>query len=339
MQQIQKYNWLLVGLFLPLIFFLVACSESTGVGVGMSSDGPGTNVAENGHIGLLTLPDLEALDLDGDPLQVVATTSIIGDVVSQVGGQAIDLTVLIGQEQDPHGFVPAAQDLTAVAEADVLFVNGWYLEEGLAGDLLNIGRDVPVIAISANIEPLMTGNDDQHATGADPHVWLSISNVRQWVKNVETVLGNLDPGNKTAYETNAAAYMAELDALEAFTNAELAKIPPQNRLLVTNHDSLGYFAQDYDFEIIGTVIPGASNLSEPSANDLAKLITTMKNHDLCVLFGDSAVSDDLARTAGAELDNCEAVQVLPLNTGSTGPTGSYVGMYKENVETIVAGLR
>ena len=171
---------------------------------------------------MLVLPQLSAAELNGESLRVVATTSIIGDVVAQVGGEAIDLTVLIEPGQDAHSYEPAAQDLTAVANAHVIFLNGWNLEAGLVDDLENIGEAVSIVPISANIEPLTFGEDehedegeehekeDEHGhSSADPHVWFNIHNVEQWVENVEHILSELDPANAATYQANAASYATQ----------------------------------------------------------------------------------------------------------------------------------
>ncbi len=298
---------------------------------------------------MLTLPALEAVTLEGQPLRVIATTSIIGDVVAQVGGDAIELTTLMGPGQNPHNYEPAAKDLTAVSEAQVIFINGWDLEEALVDDLEAIGAGAFIIPVSARIEPMAfripkakVGDDHDHGD-PDPHVWTSIHNVEQWVENIENALSELDPAHAEAHQANAEAYLTELETLEAYTEAQLADIPTEERLLVTNHSAFGYFARDYDFEVLGTVIPGMSTLSEPSARDLAELIATMEEQDICTIFTETTVSDALAQTVAAELSGCDDVKVLPLYTGAVGPTGSgadsYIGMFRANVDTIVEGMQ
>ena len=297
---------------------------------------------------VLELPELEAVDLSGGPLKVVATTSIIGDVVAQVGGETIELTTLMAAGQDPHSYEPGAQDLTAVAQAHVIFVNGWDLEEALVHDLEEIGEEIPLVPISANIEPLTVAEGDTHDeahshSGADPHVWFNIGHVEQWVTNAQHILSDLDPANADLYSKNATTYLNVLDLLEGTIKTQLAQIPSENRFLVTNHDSLSYFAQAYDFTILGTVIPGVSTVAEPSASDVADLIESMKTHNLCTIFTETTVSDNLAQTVAAELNNCDTVQVLQLYTGSIGPAdsnaNSYIYMFQANVETIVNGLQ
>ena len=303
----------------------------------------------------LTLPDLEAAGLDGAPLKVVATTSIIGDVLAQVGGSAIEQITLMEPGQDPHSYEPTPQDMATVSEAHVIFVNGWDLEEALVHDLKDIAEGIPIVPVSANIEPLAFGGQaheeeetdrdgDEHPhTGADPHTWFSVHNVEQWVENIKRVLSDLDPANAEAYERNAQAYLAELEELNAYVETQLASIPVKNRFLVTNHNSFGYLARDYDLEVLGTVIPTVSTLAEPSASDLAALIQEMGERGICTLFTETTLSDKLAQTVAAELDGCDEVHVFKLYSGAVGPPGSgadsYIGMFRHNVDTIVQGLK
>jgi ABC-type Zn uptake system ZnuABC Zn-binding protein ZnuA len=309
-----------------LILIAVACSET----------------ASDDHSGDLTLPALTALELDGRKLNVVATTNIIGDVVTNIGGDAIELTVLLGPNQDPHSYEATPGDLIALEEADIIFSNGWDLEERLAEQIEDTFGDKSVL-ISAEIEPrdFDETHDDHSHENADPHVWFDIDNVAQWAINTESVLSQLNPDNAAIYASNLADYSAELDTLATDVDQMLSAIPANQRKLVTNHDSLGYFAGAYNFELVGTVIPGFSTSAEPSASELAALIDAMTQAGVCTVFVETTASDALAATVSAELDQCDAVQVLPLYTGSlgSGDASSYIGMFRANVETIVEGLK
>lgn len=336
---------------------LAACLLLTGLLIGCSGDEPTAVTDIDGAIieedadhdaheaegGMLALPTLQSVDLSGGKLRVIATTGIIGDVVAQVAGDAIELTTLMGPGQDPHSYEPGARELTAVADAHLIFVNGWNLEEGLIKNLVAIGENALIVPISANIEPLSMPPNPKGVTGVDPHVWVSIHSVEQWVKNISAVLSVLDSTNAAVYAANADRYLGELAILDAYAQEQLAVIPAGQRVLVTNHRAFSYFARDYDFEMLGTVIPGLSSLSEPSADDLADLIGKMESRSVCAIFTETTVSDQLAQVVAAELTVCDAVKVLPLYTGSLGPPGSgadnYLGMMQFNVDTIAAGLR
>lgn len=297
----------------------------------------------------LRLPIVEPMTAAGERLQVVATTSIIGDVVRQVGGEAIDLTVLMQPGQDPHSYQPGAADLTAVADADLIFMNGWNLEEALVGDLVAIGREATLIPVSAGITPrLLSEDDDEHDGGShvhgpvDPHVWQSVPNVIRWVENIRQVLSAADPANATRYETSAAAYSRSLQQLDEDLRAMLAAIPEDRRVLVTNHDNLGYFADAYGFEVAGTIIPSISSLAEPSAGELAKLIGAMRSRGICTLILEATAAGQVARTLKNELTDCDEVRLVLLYADALGPPGSgaesYIGMMQTNAAALVKGL-
>lgn len=293
------------------------------------------------------------------PLKVVATTSIIGDVAAQVGGEGIDLTTLMAPGQDPHSYEPSTTDLTRVAEADVILINGWDLEEGLVGDLANIAGEERLVVVSDGITPLAADADgvhedegedaeddhdeDEHGHGEeDPHVWMDPANVRQWARNMAAVFGEHDAENAALYAANATAYEQTLTELEQEMEAALAAIAPQQRKLVTNHDALAYFARRFDFEVVGTVIPAASTLAEPSAQALVALVEVMRAEGVCTIFAETTANTRLAETVAGELEACAQVEVRRLYTGALGEEGSgaesYIGMMQKNVAEIVAGL-
>ncbi len=293
------------------------------------------------------MPDIAAIETEG-PLRVLATTSIIGDVVGRVGGEAIALTTLMKPGQDPHSYQPGAADLAQAANAHLIFINGWGLEEALADDLATIGQGAILVPVSAGIQPLPLDPDaaeeegHPHPGAADPHVWQDVANVRRWVENIRLALGAADPANAALYDGNAAAYLAELEQLDADIRATLEAIPAGRRVLVTNHNNLGYFAAAYDFRLLGTVIPGASTLAEPTARDLADLKGLMESAGICVVFIETTASEQLARTLAQELSACPTVDVMTLYSDALGPPGSsadsYIGMMRANAATLVEGL-
>lgn len=312
---------------------------------------PATTATDGDAGGPLELPDVSAMTAAGVRLQVVATTSIIGDVVRQVGGEAIDLTVLMQPGQDPHSYQAGAADLTAAADADLIFVNGWNLEEGLVSDLATIGGEAQLVPVSAGIDPRTLSqdegehgeDDDGHAHGpADPHTWQDVANVMLWVDNIQQTLRAADPANAAHYEANAAAYRQALQQLDDELRATLAAIPAERRVLVTNHDNLGYFAGAYGFEVTGTVIPSISSLAEPSAGALAALIELMRSQGICTLILETTAADRLARTLENELTDCAEIRFVTLHTDALGPAGSgaesYTGMMRANAAALAEGL-
>ena len=164
-----------------------------------------------------------------------------------------------------------------------------------------------------------------------------------WASNILHALEDLDPANEELYEANAETYIEELMALDQYIRDQVRPIPQENRKLVTSHDSLGYFGRAYSFEIIGTLIPGLSTMAEPSASDLAALITEMRAEGVCAIFVETIASDRLGQVVAGELTGCANVQVATLYTGALDEPGSgadsYIGMMRANVDTIVSALK
>jgi len=285
------------------------------------------------------LPKLEAVtfaEADNKRLRVVATTSIVGDVVAQVGGDAIELTVLLKPGQDPHAYQPNAQDLGIASNAHVIFVNGFDLEESLLEDLASAAEGVAMVAVSAGIEPVEgdAHDEEEHHHAQNPHVWFNVSHVERWTDNIEQVLSDLDPANAESYHSHAQTYQAELATLDGLVRETVDAIPEENRKLVTNHDAFAYLADAYGLEIIGTVIPTFSTNAEPSASNLSELIETIKKEQAPAIFIDSSASEELAQVVADET----GAAVFELYTEALGEAGSgadsYIGMMRANIERI-----
>jgi len=282
------------------------------------------------------IPLVSANLAPGDHLAVIATTSIVGDVVAQVGGNVIDLTVLLPSGIDPHSYEPAAADAARMRDADVIFANGLNFEQGLQPNLNALAGVVPVIQVSDGVDVISSGD---HVSD-DPHTWQDPTSVIVWANNIANVLSTLDPANADSYQSNAEAYSTELESLDAWITEQVGIIPADRRKLVTNHDTFAYFARRYDFQIIGTLLGNASEGAEPSAGELAALVETIQSEDVPAIFIENTLSDRIATVVSEELDH--PVQVLTLYTDSLGPPGSgaesYLGLMQTNVATIVAAL-
>jgi len=282
-------------------------------------------------------------------VQVVATTTLVGDVVQVVGGDLLNLTVMLPAGSDPHGFNPTPQDVTRAAQADVVFINGLDLEEFMTEMLENAAADMNIVELSAHIEaiPLGEDHDDEHADEDDehehgefdPHVWWNPLNVATWADEVAEELARLDPENGAVYEANAAAYRQELVALDEWIKEQVAQIPAENRILVTDHDSLGYFVDSYGFELVGTVFPGLSTQAEPSAQDLAELTTTIRAYGVPAVFVGTTVSQSLANQVAQETDTDIISIYTDSLSGEDGPADTYLAFMRSNVEAIVGALK
>ena len=281
----------------------------------------------------------------GEKLRVAVTTSILADIVGRVGGEHIELVSLIPVGVDPHAFEPTPGDARTLAEADIIFVNGFGLEAFMADLIQQAGGGAPVVSVSEGIAPLPFEGEahedgdpgrDEHA--ADPHLWLDPNNVIQWTDNIEAALQAVDPARADDYAAQAEATRGELNALDREIREIVAGIPPENRILVTDHDELAYFADEYDFTLVGTVIPGASSLAEPSAAQLAELLDQVRALRVPAVFVSSVVHPGLVETFAADAGIQVATLYAHSLTGPDGPAPNYVDLMRYNAETIAAAL-
>jgi ABC-type Zn uptake system ZnuABC Zn-binding protein ZnuA len=275
----------------------------------------------------------------GETLRVVATTNIVGDVVRQIGGDRIALTVLMEPGVDPHSYVPTPADTAAVYDAHVVFANGLGLEESLEEMLESTGGDATQVHLSDDLAVREgPGDDDHEHEGVDPHVWLDVRNVIHWTETIKDTLGALDPINAEAYRGNAAAYARELEKLDAWVVQQMATVPEGSRKLVTNHPAFGYFASRYGLEQVGTVYP-ISPAAEPSAQEIAALEDAIRGYGVPAVFAESTVNPKLAQQVAEDT----GVRLVPLYSGSLGGPGSGVESYLElmryDVTAIVEALR
>lgn len=272
-------------------------------------------------------------------VRVVATNSILGDLVENVGGGNVDLTTLVGPNGDAHTFEPAPSDNAELAEAGVVFQNGLGFEPWL-GDLYeSSGSEAERVVVTDGIEPLPIAagehgheDEDAHAAGEagglDPHVWHDVDNTVVMVKAIRDALSEADPANARAYEKNAGRYISELAALDAGVREEVASIPEENRVLFTSHDTFGYFAERYGFEVDTALASASTEAGDPSAGQTARLVEEVEESGVPAIFADNVsdagVMEGIASEAGVEL-------APPLYTDALGGPGSRGGTYVEMV--------
>ena len=282
-------------------------------------------------------------------LEIIATTTIVGDVVKQVAGDALEVEVLLPPGIDPHGFQPTPQDVVRIAEADVIFANGAGLEEFLEPMLKNAGGNAEVVYVSEGISLLeaeeVHGHEgeseseaEEHAEG-DPHTWFDPNNVILWTENIERKLSTLDPSNASSYAANASDYQDQLIELDAWIQGEVSQLPEANRQLVTDHTSFTYFTSRYGFEQVGAVIPSYSTLSEPSAQELAILEDAIRDLGVKAIFVGENASPGLMERVAKDT----GVQLISLYNGSLsgpdGPAPNYLEFMRYNVSVIVEALK
>jgi zinc/manganese transport system substrate-binding protein len=271
----------------------------------------------------------------GDPPQIVVTTNILGDVVEQLVGDDAEVEVVMPPNADPHDFAASAQQAASMREADALVVNGLGFEEGL-GDTIEAAEadGVPVITATDAIDPLPLGD------GEDPHLFTDPVRMAAAAERIAEELAAEIPSLDTPDgEGRVADYLGALDGLDADVEAMLAGIPADERLLVTNHEVFGYFADRYDFEVLGAIIPGGSTLAEPSAADLADLVAVIDERDVPAIFAEASSPARLADALAAEGADVEVVELYSESLGEPGSPGdTYLGMVRTNAERIAAAL-
>lgn len=292
--------------------------------------------------------------VSGDGLKVVASTTIIGDVVAQVGGDLISLTVMLPPGTDPHTFEPRPQDVAALSDAHVVVISGLGLEESLE-PALEANAKGAIVHASAGIEVLAfegeeheeeehegeehEGEESHAHEDGDPHTWTDPNNVIIWTLNIAAALAEADPANADAYQVNAEAYIASLRDLDAWIRSEVAGIPPERRKLVTDHRAFGYFADEYGFEQVGALVGSFSTNASSSAQEIAALEDAIRAQNVPAVFVGTTVNPALAEQVAQDT----GTQIVSVYTGSlTAPGGeadSYLAFMRYNVSAIVEALK
>lgn len=282
-------------------------------------------------------------------LRVVASTTLVGDVVKQIGGDRISLTVLLPIGADPHTFEPRPQDAAAISDAQIIFLNGLELEHSLepviqsnaTGKIIEVSNGIEVLPFNENQSEINTapaGENHNHAAG-DPHTWMDPTLVMIWAQNIAAALSESDATNAGYYEANSKAYISELSDLDEWIKTEVAAIPVEQRKLVTDHEAFGYFAHRYGFEVIGLVVASLSTSASPSALEIAALEDTIRQQGVPAIFVDSTANPVLAQQVAQDT----SVKLVTIYSGSLGDVNSgiasYIEFMKTNVLAIVDGLK
>ena len=266
-----------------------------------------------------------------DRLNVVASFSILGDLVRNVGGASVDVTTLVGPDGDAHVYVPTPADAKRIAGAKLVFVNGLGLEGWLPRLVQSAGNKAVIITATAGIAPLKLGSD------ADPHAWQSVVNAKIYVGNIRDALEAANPADAATFKSNADAYLAKLDALEREVREAVAKIPESRRKVISTHRAFGYFAAAYGVEFIAPL--GVSTQSEASARDIAGIITQIRAAKIPAVFleniSDPRLIRQIAAETGARVGGTLYSDSL---TGEKGDSPTYIDMVRHNIKALTSAL-
>jgi zinc/manganese transport system substrate-binding protein len=264
-------------------------------------------------------------------LNVVASFSILADFVKNVGGDKVDLATLVGPNSDVHVYAPAPSDAKRVADAKLLIINGLGLEGWLPRLVQSSGSKAAIVTASNGIAPL------KHGPEADPHAWQSVANAKIYVANVRDALAAADPGDAAAFHANADRYLAELDALDAEVRAAVARIPPERRKVISTHNAFGYFAAAYGIAFIAP--SGVSTENEPSARDIAAIITQIRTEKIPAVFLENISDDRLIRRVAAETGaKVGGALYSDSLTGEKGPAPTYIDLVRHNIKALTSAL-
>ena len=341
---LRRASWLALAI---LLLWATACGSASPAPAGPTRDAAATGAPS------------------GKKMTVVATTTIIADLAKNVAGDTATVTSLLTPGVDPHTFQPAPRDSQILAGADLILENGLGYEEWLEQVIQNSGTKARRIVVSKGLTPRRgAGAGEVHDAAAfkaeddesdhmdqvtllpgqklayDPHMWLDVQAAMKYVENIRDALVQYDIRNATAYRANAEPYLAQLKDLDAYLTQEAASLPQERRKLVTNHETFGYFAERYGFEVVGAVIPSVSAEAQPSAQDVARLVDAIKAQRVPAVFAESTVNprlaEQIAHDAGVKV-------VTTLYTDSLSeagkPADTYVKMMRYDMDEIVKALQ
>jgi len=266
-----------------------------------------------------------------DRLNVVASFSILGDLVRNVGGERVNVTTLVGPDGDVHVYVPTPADAKKIADARLVFVNGLGLEGWLPRLVQSAGNKATIITATSGIAPLKLGSD------ADPHAWQSPLNAKIYVTNIRDALVAAAPADAEAFKSNANAYLAKLDALDGEVRQAVAQIPENRRKVISTHRAFGYFAAAYGVEFVAP--QGVSTESEASARDIAGIITQIRAAKIPAVFleniSDPRLIRQIAAETGARVGGTLYSDSL---TGEKGDSPTYIDMVRHNIKALTSAL-
>lgn len=279
-----------------------------------------------------------AQDKPAEKIKAVATFSILGDLVKNVGGDRVEVSTLVGPNGDAHVYSPTPADAQAISKAKIMFVNGLGLEGWMTRLASSAGSKTITVTATTGIKPLKMEDEDKPGQMVtDPHAWQSVANAKIYVANIRDGLIKADPAGRSVYEANAKAYLAKLTALEADVRAVIAKIPAERRRIITTHDAFGYFGVAYGMKFIAP--EGVSTESEASAKDVAKIIDQIRKEKIPAVFveniSDPRLMEQIARETKAKIGGTLYSDAL---SKADGPAATYIDMMHNNIRQFGAAL-
>ena len=292
---------------------------------------------------------LSGASFAAEPVPVVASFSILGDLVRVVGGERVSVITLVGPDEDAHVFEPKPTDAKTLVQSRLLIVNGLGFEPWAQKLAKSAGYKGETVVASRGVKPLVMAEEDAHGEKghkdkghhhdeADPHAWQNPHNVVLYTRNIAAALAKVDPAGATAYQTNANAYVKELQALDTWAKAQFAAIPADKRKAITSHDAFGYLAAQYQIKFLAP--QGVSTDAEPSAREVAQLIRQIPRERIKAVFVENMSNPkllaQLGKDAGVTVGPALFVDAL---SAAGGRADSYLKLMRHNVTQLAAGMR
>lgn len=282
-------------------------------------------------------------DLAGRKIKAVCTIGMVADIVRVVGGERVEVEGLMGPGVDPHLYKASEGDVRKLSGADIIFYNGLNLEGKMADLFVRMSATRPTVAVTQGMDEKQLREPPEFAGHYDPHVWFDVTLWMSAVKQVEQTLAKLDPAHATDYAARGAAYLKELETLDAFVKKRVAEIPKERRVLVTAHDAFGYFGVRYDIEVVA--LQGISTATEAGVGDVKRLVDLVVERRIKAIFVESSVPKrtieavvEAARSRGQEVK--VGGELFSDALGNPGTEeGTYLGMIRHNLNTIVEALK
>jgi ABC-type Zn uptake system ZnuABC Zn-binding protein ZnuA len=287
-----------------------------------------------------------------DAVKVLASTTFLADMAQNVAGDRLTVESLLPVGADPHAYQVAPSDVAKIAESNLLILNGVEYEHFIESLLENAGGERLVIEATAGLEPhaMEEHEDEEHAAetestqgdeheAGDPHMWLDPNLVITYVENIRDGLIDVDAAGTEVYTANANTYIEDLKKLDMFIREQVETIPVERRLLITNHEAMGYFAERYGFEVVDSILPSFSSEANASAQEIAGSIELVKSSGAPAIFLGEVENTDLADQIAAET-RVKVINDLYLESLSDGPpAGTYIDMMRHNLSRIVEALK
>jgi len=265
----------------------------------------------------------------------------LADITQNIAGTRLKIDSLIPLGMDPHTFEPTPADLARISDCQLLIINGSGLENWLTKILENAGGQCKVIEASQGLQARPVPKTDQvNNQESDPHFFMDPILVIKYVENIQQALSTVDPSGRSEYESNAQAYIQKLRDLDSWITIQVSQVPVEKRLIVTNHESLGYYADRYQFKVVGTILPSASSEAQPSAQQIAALIEIIHQTGVKAIFletgNNTALAQQIAQDAGITVVSDLYEHSL---SDKSGPAPTYIEMMKYNTTAIVNALK